>query len=118
MFATAQKLKSGLNEMDDCPLILTFVYISAEPGYFLLKLYDGMGFSSPDMDIDRHATKHCAFDYQSSWWFRFCSFLTPNGDYITPGTISDQSKGMGGIVHGVWRGLYSLKSTKLMFRRL
>jgi len=43
------------------------------------KMHDGMQFSTPDVDNDKNATRHCANIFSSGWWFNACDYVNLNG---------------------------------------
>lgn len=47
--------------------------------------HNGEKFSTPDEDNDSTATRHCAGDYSSGWWFHDCIDSHLNGIYYWDG---------------------------------
>ena len=59
----------------------------------------------------------CSYQRQSGWWHHYCTWINPNGIYVTPGTSATSPSGWAGVVHVPWKGFHSMAVTKLMFRR-
>ncbi|XP_052694402.1 ficolin-2-like [Crassostrea angulata] len=75
---------------------------------------NNMKFSTWDDDNDLRSG-NCAFSQNSGWWHKSCSCSNPNGLYLR-GETSLRNEG---LTYVPWRsGLYSLKVTQLMVRRV
>ncbi|XP_052075408.1 microfibril-associated glycoprotein 4-like [Mytilus californianus] len=79
-----------------------------------LSYHTGNMFSTHDRDNDKYPTS-CAVNFKGAWWYQNCHLSNLNGAYL--------SGGMGSYADGViwkkWKGYYySLKSTKLMIKKL
>lgn len=76
---------------------------------------NNMMFTTKDQDNDKLLQGNCAELYPSGWWHNRCHCANPNGVYLAGNT----SIFAVGIVYEPWRGqYYSLKSTRLMVRRI
>ncbi|XP_052072942.1 ficolin-2-like [Mytilus californianus] len=80
-----------------------------------LTFHTGNMFSTYDRDNDKYANVSCAVRFKGAWWYLACHQSNLNGAYL--------SGGMGSYADGViwekWKGYhYSLKSTKLMIKKL
>ncbi|XP_021340478.1 microfibril-associated glycoprotein 4-like [Mizuhopecten yessoensis] len=79
-----------------------------------LKRHNGYPFSTIDKDKD-NIIGNCAVLYHGAWWYEKCHVSNLNGLYLS-GRTSIYAKG---ITWHSWKGYYySLKSTKMMIRRL
>ncbi|XP_063397626.1 uncharacterized protein LOC134681929 [Mytilus trossulus] len=79
-----------------------------------LQSHSGNMFSTYDRDNDEYENS-CAVLYKGAWWYRKCHASNLNGAYLS-GEISSFADGV--IWHG-WKGHnYSLKSSKLMIKKL
>ncbi|XP_065930984.1 ficolin-2-like isoform X1 [Magallana gigas] len=78
------------------------------------RVINSMMFSTWDQDNDK-INSNCAVNQKSGWWHRSCSCANPNGLYLAGETTGNVS----GITYHPWRDMYySLKSTRLMVRRV
>eukprot|EP00105_Crassostrea_gigas_P042108 XP_019926256.1 PREDICTED: microfibril-associated glycoprotein 4 [Crassostrea gigas] len=78
------------------------------------KVMNNMKFSTRDQDNDRD-TGECAAITKSGWWHRSCNCANPNGLYLAGETTLFNQ----GVTYHPWRDkFYSLKSTRLMVRRV
>ena len=84
---------------------------------FGLSFHNGKGFSTYDRDVDSVSSGNCAFYYHGGWWYHSCAHVNLNGMYVTPGTESSHNEGEGGVIHRLFDGIKSLKSTEMKFRR-
>ncbi|XP_060608370.1 coadhesin-like isoform X2 [Ruditapes philippinarum] len=75
-----------------------------------LSFHNGKPFSTYDHDD----SKNCAKQYHGGWWYYNCGYVNLNGQYYTPGS----NHGYQAIVYSDFKGIESLQSTKMMFRRL
>ncbi|OWF42099.1 Microfibril-associated glycoprotein 4 [Mizuhopecten yessoensis] len=72
--------------------------------------HNGQPFSTHD-----HGNTYCAVTYSGAWWYDNCHSSNLNGLYLF-GSSPQYAKG---IIWGTWKAYYySLKSTKMMIRRL
>lgn len=73
--------------------------------------HSGMSFSTPDRDNDDHASKHCAQENKSGWWFYNCHDSNLNGVWKEGGRDPADPHAKDGIVWHSWKGdEYSLKN--------
>ncbi|XP_052763415.1 uncharacterized protein LOC128205647 isoform X1 [Mya arenaria] len=54
---------------------------------------------------------------QGGWWYKSCTFINLNGEYVTPGTLSGYHDGWGGMIYYSFKQLVSLKTSTIMIRR-
>ncbi|CAG2204216.1 unnamed protein product [Mytilus edulis] len=81
-----------------------------------LTYHTGNMFSTHDRDNDKAANHNCAGIYKGAWWYKSCHYSNLNGPYLPPGQISSYANG---IIWETWKGYYySLKSTKLMIKKV
>ncbi|XP_034318734.2 ficolin-2 [Magallana gigas] len=74
---------------------------------------NNMKFSTWDQDNDNNPYR-CAVGWQSGWWHNSCGCANPNGMYLAGETTVIK-----GVTYRPWRDkYYSLKSTRLMVRRV
>ncbi|OWF42097.1 Ficolin-2 [Mizuhopecten yessoensis] len=77
-----------------------------------MKRHNGRPFTTKDQNNGNSI--NCAVRYHGAWWYNYCHDTNLNGLYL--GITSIYGKG---IVWFSWKGYnYSLKSTKMMYRRL
>jgi len=76
--------------------------------------HNGSEFSTVD-NINDRAPKccPCARAYGGGWWFHSCFESNLNGEYHENPLDNDYYRG---IIWELWRGDYSLKSSKMMIR--
>ncbi len=43
---------------------------------------NGMKFTTQDVDNDLYSDYHCAQEWHGAWWFRKCSGVHLNGEYL------------------------------------
>ncbi|XP_045178930.2 microfibril-associated glycoprotein 4-like [Mercenaria mercenaria] len=80
--------------------------------------HDGYHFSTYDADRDVMSDYHCAEVHTTGWWFDdTCQRVNLNGVYSTPGEARIEGAA-GAIIHVAFDGLKSLKSARMMFRRM
>nr|XP_034322681.1 microfibril-associated glycoprotein 4 [Crassostrea gigas] len=78
------------------------------------RVMNSMMFSTWDQDNDV-TTHNCAVIHKSGWWHRSCNCANPNGLYLAGETTLYNQ----GVTYHPWRDkYYSLKSTRLMVRRV
>ncbi|CAC5371014.1 Fibrinogen-like protein 1,Tenascin,Fibrinogen C domain-containing protein 1-A,Techylectin-5B,Ficolin-2,Tenascin-R,Ficolin-1,Fibrinogen C domain-containing protein 1-B,Fibrinogen C domain-containing protein 1 [Mytilus coruscus] len=78
-----------------------------------LKENNGMRFTTKDRDND-HWPLNCANQYNGAWWYRGCTIVNLNGQYIQGGQIDWK-----GITWYNWTSSqYSMKSSVMMFRKV
>jgi len=76
-------------------------------------LYPGQKFTTKDFDQDTWSN-NCASKFHGAWWYPACHSANLNGKYLR-GTTTEYATGMTwDSFHGQH---YSLKSSKMMFRR-
>lgn len=77
-------------------------------------VHNGYYFSTVDRNNDEApACCPCAPSYGGGWWFYSCFESNLNGEYQEIPTDNDYYHG---IIWELWRGDYSLKSSKMMLR--
>ncbi|XP_065934031.1 angiopoietin-related protein 7 isoform X2 [Magallana gigas] len=77
-----------------------------------LNYNNNMKFSTPDQDNDGRSSGNCAANRRTGWWFKWCTYTNPNGEY----TDSEKS-GSEYITWWHWKNSHiSLKSIQLMIR--
>ena len=80
--------------------------------------HNGQDFSTYDHDVDAVADFNCASLNHGGWWYNKCVQANLNGEYVKPpGNYSTINHGFGGFIYGMWQGLHTLKSSKIMFRK-
>jgi len=78
-------------------------------------VHTGYAFSTVDRNNDEApACCPCAPAYGGGWWFYSCFESNLNGEYHSNPVDNDHYKG---LIWELWRGDYSLKSSKMMIRR-
>ncbi|XP_053388216.1 coadhesin-like [Mercenaria mercenaria] len=77
-----------------------------------LSYHNGCAFSTYDIDRDRHSM-NCAVHGHGAWWYNDCYYANLNGRYATPGSRDPK-----GIIYHQFKDCYSLKTSKMMFRRV
>ena len=77
--------------------------------------HNGSPFSTKDKDND-DSPNNCATTYHGAWWYTSCHAANLNGLYYYPGETLAYAKG---VIWYTWKNSnhYSLKKTKMMFRR-
>ena len=83
-----------------------------------LAYHRGMPFSTYDHDNDDYEAVNCAEISHGAWWYNVCTYVNLNGNYETPGMKSNIDYGRGGMIYWTFKKYESLKSSKLMFRRV
>jgi len=80
-----------------------------------MRVHNGMPFSTKDKDNDKSSI-NCATKFHGAWWYSSCHTANLNGLYYHPGETAEYGKG---VVWYTWKNsiYYSLKKTKMMFRR-
>ncbi|CAC5359331.1 Fibrinogen C domain-containing protein 1-A,Ryncolin-1,Tenascin,Fibrinogen C domain-containing protein 1-B,Fibrinogen C domain-containing protein 1 [Mytilus coruscus] len=87
---------------------------SSTAGDSLLRIHNGMEFSTFNKDNDQLNTGSCAKLRHGAWWYKSCLHSNLNGLYRGGKTNERRD----GIVWRSWHGsFYSLKSTKMMIKR-
>ncbi|WAR16350.1 FCN3-like protein [Mya arenaria] len=59
----------------------------------------------------------CGDKVHGGWWYRGCTYINLNGEYVTPGTRSGYGSGWGGMVYPSFRYKSSLKTSTIMIKR-
>ncbi|XP_071178788.1 microfibril-associated glycoprotein 4-like [Mytilus edulis] len=91
-------------------------YVASSTAGDSLTYHTGNMFSTHDRDNDKAAIYNCAGTYKGAWWYKSCHYSNLNGPYLPPGQISSYANG---IIWKTWKGyFYSLKSTKLMIKKV
>ena len=80
-----------------------------------LSYHHSEGFSTYDRDVSPNG--NCAIKDHGGWWYYTCAQVNLNGEYVIPGTQSSYNGGEGGVIHSLFDGFKSLKSTEMKFRR-
>ncbi|CAG2225023.1 Angiopoietin-related protein 1,Ficolin-1-A,Angiopoietin-1,Fibrinogen C domain-containing protein 1,Ryncolin-1,Tenascin-N,Angiopoietin-related protein 7,Angiopoietin-related protein 6,Ficolin-3,Fibrinogen C domain-containing protein 1-B,Fibroleukin,Fibrinogen-like protein 1,Ficolin-1,Ficolin-1-B,Angiopoietin-4,Tenascin-R,Ryncolin-2,Techylectin-5B,Fibrinogen C domain-containing protein 1-A,Microfibril-associated glycoprotein 4,Fibrinogen-like protein A,Ryncolin-3,Fibrinogen gamma chain,Angiopoietin-2,Tenasci len=79
-----------------------------------LAYHNGQMFSTYDRDNDIDP-ESCAVKYKGAWWYQVCHYSNLNGAYLS-GRITSFADG---VIWYEWKGHhYSLKSTRLMIKKL
>ncbi|XP_053388217.1 uncharacterized protein LOC128551395 [Mercenaria mercenaria] len=78
-----------------------------------LSYHNGNAFSTYDIDRDRNSRMNCAVYAHGAWWYNNCLYVNLNGMYVTPGSRRTQS-----MIYHQFNEFYSLKASKMMFRRV
>ncbi|XP_076105750.1 ryncolin-1-like [Mytilus galloprovincialis] len=79
-----------------------------------LTYHNGNMFSTYDRDNDIHLG-NCAVAYEGAWWYQKCHQSNLNGAYLS----GWKSSAADGVIWLGWKGYYySLKSTRLMIKKL
>ncbi|XP_060572724.1 angiopoietin-2-like [Ruditapes philippinarum] len=80
----------------------------------------GRRFSTFDHDVDDYDPINNAQMCHGGWWYWYsaCTQVNLNGDYITPGTVHSSDSGYTGIIYYSFEGVQSLKSSRMMIRRV
>ncbi|XP_069108439.1 microfibril-associated glycoprotein 4-like isoform X2 [Argopecten irradians] len=79
-----------------------------------LSRHNGRPFSTYDADHDSHKA-NCAAVHRGAWWYEGCHESNLNGVYLN----GNNKEYADGVVWFHWRGYYySLKSSKMMVRRI
>ncbi|XP_060581974.1 angiopoietin-related protein 2-like [Ruditapes philippinarum] len=81
-----------------------------------LSYHNGQHFTTYNIDRDKHSL-NCAVVQHGGWWYNFCSYVNLNGKYVTPGTTKN-CKLMCSMYYYQFKAYYSLKISKMMFRRI
>lgn len=77
----------------------------------------GSRFSTFDHDAESDS-RNCAEHQRGGWWYKDCSQVNLNGQYISPpGGQSTFDSGYGGFIYYGWKKLETLKSSQIMFRK-
>lgn len=79
-----------------------------------LSLNRGYSFSTHDRDN----SNNCPQIVRGGWWYASCAYANLNGEYITPGTTHSGKRGEAGMVYYNFEYWFSLKTSKMMFRRV
>ncbi|XP_060593449.1 neurogenic locus notch homolog protein 3-like [Ruditapes philippinarum] len=81
---------------------------------------NGRRFSTYDHDVDDYNGPNNAQLCHGGWWYWYspCTFVNLNGDYITPGTVHSTAAGDAGMIYNSFKGKQSLKSSRMMIRRV
>ncbi|XP_053387841.1 ficolin-1-like [Mercenaria mercenaria] len=78
---------------------------------------NGSDFSTFDHDANK-ARRNCGQLQRGGWWYGDCSRVNLNGEYLTPpGGASIHYHGWAGFIYYPWKGLATLKSSQMMFRK-
>ena len=78
-----------------------------------LSYNNGGMFSTVDEDNDNWGIGHCAVEYHSAWWYKYCGFSQLTGEYL-PGR---HQKWRQGVRWDGWRGEeYSYKRAEMKIR--
>lgn len=99
-------------------------HIGTHPGYELhigggtgsagdsqgLTLNNGYSFAT----YDHETSGKCGYTDHGGWWYNGCAFANLNGQYFPPGS----NHGEPGMTYRDFKGMESLKSSKMMFRRM
>ncbi|XP_063448146.1 ryncolin-1-like [Mytilus trossulus] len=89
-------------------------YMTSSTAGDSLIYHNGIMFSTYDRDNDI-AFKNCAVAYGGAWWYNRCHHSSLNGEYLS-GITSSHAVGLSWLD---WKGhYYSLKSTRLMIKKL
>ncbi|XP_053389827.1 microfibril-associated glycoprotein 4-like [Mercenaria mercenaria] len=70
---------------------------------------NGRAFSTYD-----HEIYGCALNDRGGWWYYSCTLANLNGEYFTPGS----SHGEPGMTFRYFKGTESLKTSRIIFRRV
>ncbi|XP_062550438.1 ficolin-1-like [Armigeres subalbatus] len=73
----------------------------------------GRRFTTFDKDNDSLNNKNCAVINHGAWWYDRCHYSNLNGKYLT----GIKKEGSAAMVWQSFRGMYSLKQSKMMIRR-
>ena len=75
--------------------------------------HNGMQFTTTNRDNDNYKA-NCAKRYHGGWWYQSCHYANLNGRYLSRTSPYGE-----GINWDTWHGfMYSLKSVKMMIRKL
>ncbi|XP_053387921.1 neurogenic locus notch homolog protein 1-like [Mercenaria mercenaria] len=79
----------------------------------------GRRFSTYDHDVDDDSNSNNAQRCKGGWWYWYspCAYVNLNGEYVTPGSVDPSDGGLAGMIYNNFKGLESLKSSKMMIRR-
>ncbi|XP_053387889.1 fibrinogen C domain-containing protein 1-like isoform X2 [Mercenaria mercenaria] len=128
------ELRLDLTAADGTTVYETFqnFYLDEGPNYTLhidpgtgtagdsqgLSYNNGHHFSTYDVDRDANS-QNCAVSRHAGWWYKSCSYVNLNGEYVTPGTKRTNGE-LGGMVYngGIFQHTRSLKVVKMMFRQV
>jgi hypothetical protein len=86
---------------------LSFVSLGDSEG---LTYNNGHVFST----YDHTKSSNCGNSDHGGWWYSGCTYANLNGQYFTPGS----DHGEPGVTYRDFKGTESLKTTKMMFRRV
>ncbi|XP_060595944.1 microfibril-associated glycoprotein 4-like [Ruditapes philippinarum] len=81
-----------------------------------LSYHNGMHFTAFDNDRDTYGG-NCAVLDRGGWWYNKCTDANLNGEYVTPGT-QRPGRAFGGMIYYPFKKTESLRSSKMMFRRV
>ncbi|XP_063447243.1 fibrinogen-like protein A [Mytilus trossulus] len=74
----------------------------------------GGKFSTKDRDNDLFPQRDCANGYTGAWWYKTCTYVNLNGQYIQGGQLT-----LKGITWYAWKSSwYSMKSSVMMLRKV
>ncbi|CAC5404894.1 Fibrinogen-like protein A,Ryncolin-4,Angiopoietin-related protein 7,Angiopoietin-related protein 1,Ficolin-3,Ficolin-1-B,Techylectin-5A,Ficolin-2,Ryncolin-1,Tenascin-R,Fibrinogen-like protein 1,Angiopoietin-related protein 4,Angiopoietin-1,Tenascin-X,Fibrinogen C domain-containing protein 1-A,Tenascin-N,Ryncolin-3,Tenascin,Fibroleukin,Fibrinogen C domain-containing protein 1,Fibrinogen gamma chain,Ryncolin-2,Angiopoietin-related protein 6,Techylectin-5B,Angiopoietin-related protein 2,Angiopoietin-2,Microfi len=89
-------------------------YMTSSTAGDSLTYHNGNMFSTYDRDNDMHL-QNCAVIYKGAWWYQRCHSSNLNGAYLS----GIKSTPADGVIWYEWKGhLYSLKSTRLMIKKM
>ncbi|XP_060551153.1 uncharacterized protein LOC132712741 [Ruditapes philippinarum] len=78
----------------------------------------GQAFTTYDHDQDAYS-KNCAVLRDGGWWYKNCGYTNLNGNYAKPGILSVGKFAHDGMFyHSFTNNFESLKTSKMMFRRV